>query len=90
MGRPEASQPDLFVFTHEAETQSTEGVTPRLLVVQGRVVTAPTPQPWSAVSLLRCGPQMGQDSSRVSAGTEDASAVEEADSVQQWVLGSSA
>ena len=60
MGRPEASQPDLFVFTHEAETQSTEGVTPRLLVVQGRVVTAPTPQPWSAVSLLRCGPQMGQ------------------------------
>ena len=38
----------------------------------------------------RCGPQMGQDSSRVSAGTEDASAVEEADSVQQRVLGSSA
>ena len=50
MGRPEASQPDLFVFTQEAETQNTEESDPKsLLVVQDRVVTAPTPQPWSAL-----------------------------------------
>ena len=29
MGRPEASQPDLFVFTQEAETQNTEGSDPK-------------------------------------------------------------
>lgn len=59
MGRPGASQLDLFVFTQEAETQNTEGSDPKSPSCPGQSGHCPTLQPWSAVSLLRCGPQMG-------------------------------